>query len=287
MATNSTTDNADVLDKLLKEINALESVVSGFDERERMTVQALQRAIEALHKEALSRLIRRLKSSGDATAILKEAVSDEVVYTVFRHLEVLKPSLNERLEAALNGIRPMLAGHGGDVELVSVEPPDTVSVRFIGACNNCPASELTFSEGVEKAIKEHCPEITTIKKAKGICTSGEKVDFVSPFARADQDNWLFAAQLSAVPEDSFAVFEVGGQSVLLARVDDRVVCYQNACAHLGMPLDSAELNAGVLRCTYHNFEYLLKSGECLTAPEVQLHTHAVRVVDESVEVSLS
>lgn len=275
------------LEKLLKDIEALDILASEFDERERNAVEALKRAIDALHKEALSRLIRQLKTNPEAVACLKDALSDEVIYCVLRHHEIIKPSLQERVEAALDSIRPMLAGHGGNVELISVEPPSAVVVRFIGACSGCPASELTFSEGVEKAIKEHCPEITQITRAKGICNSEQKVDFISPFAKGREQKWHFATDLQNVPHETFAVFAVADQSVLLARFGDKVVCYQNACAHLGMPLDDATVDNGILRCPFHAFEYQLESGECLTVREVQLHTHAVRVNEDKVEVSLS
>ena len=67
------------------------------------------------------------------TFVRPSAVADEVVYAVLRRHDIVKPSLNERVEAALEGVRPMLASHGGDVELVKVKPP-SVEVRFIGAC---------------------------------------------------------------------------------------------------------------------------------------------------------
>ena len=42
-------------------------------------------------------------------------------------------------------------------------PPDTVEVRLLGACHGCPASGQTLAEGVEKAIRQHCPEIVHIQ----------------------------------------------------------------------------------------------------------------------------
>ncbi len=276
------------LEKLLKDIESLEAVVATWDEHERITVAALKRAIDDLNKEALTRVIRSLKNTPAAMTALKESTADEVVYSVLRHHGLIKPSLHERIEQALDSVRPMLQGHGGNVELVSIDLPSTAVVRLIGACSGCPASELTLSEGVEKAIKEYCPEITEIVKAKGICTSSDTpVNFVSPFARGQDKKWVFAVEFEQLPEDKLVVCEVEGQSVILARLENNVVCYQNACAHLGMPLDMGEVSAGVLKCPYHSFEYLLKSGECLTVPEVQLQTHAVRVVDNRVEVSLS
>lgn len=277
------------LDKLLKDIDALQSIVETWDERERRIVQALRKAIDDLNKEALARLIRGLKGNPEALSALKEVMADEVVYSVLRHHELIKPSLQERIEQALDSVRPMLLGHGGNVELVAVELPDKAVIRLIGACSNCPASELTLSEGVEKAIKESCPEITEIVKAKSSCPSadGEAVHFVSPFAQGKEKRWLFAANFNELEENQLVVREVEGQSLILARIGDDVVCYQNACAHLGMPLDQGDVKAGILTCSYHSFEYVLKSGECLTVPEVQLHTHAVRVIADKVEVSLS
>ena len=54
--------------------------------------------------------------------------------------------------------------HGGDVELVRVVPPDAVEIRLTGACHGCPASSETLREGVERAIRTHCPEILHIRQ---------------------------------------------------------------------------------------------------------------------------
>ena len=81
--------------------------------------------------------------------------------------------------------------------------------------------------------------------------------------------------------------ELDGERVLLSRQGAVVACFQNACAHLGLPLDAGEIADGVLTCPHHDFQYDLATGECLTAPEVQLQAHAVRVVGRRVEVRLS
>jgi nitrite reductase/ring-hydroxylating ferredoxin subunit len=53
-----------------------------------------------------------------------------------------------------------------------------------------------------------------------------------------------------------------------------------------MPLEMGEVHDGVITCSYHGFQYLLESGECLTAPGVQLKVHAVRVTGDRVQVRL-
>ena len=279
------------LDVLLKDIQSLENVVAGWDEQQSNTVEALRRADDALHKEAIARLIRAVKQVPEAMVALKSAVGDEVVYAVLRHLEIIRPSLQERVEQALESVRPYLATHGGNVEMVGLEPPDSVTIRLLGACDGCPASGLTLSEGIEKAIREYCPEITSISKARGgpmaKPVDGVPVNFVSPFARSEGAGWEYAAPLAEVPEQQIMVATVAGNEVLLSRFGETVTCYQNACAHLGMPLDMGEVKNGILICPHHAFEYSLQTGECLTAPQVQLQTHAVRVVGGRVEIKLS
>ncbi|MFX9377565.1 hypothetical protein ABTO33_18710, partial [Acinetobacter baumannii] len=86
-----------------------------WDENQQAAVGAYKLAIEQLHGEALRRLIRSLKTDPAALVAMKNARADEIVYAVLRRHEIVKPSLNERVEAALDGVRPMLASHGGDV----------------------------------------------------------------------------------------------------------------------------------------------------------------------------
>ncbi len=290
--TASVNEETDIqLDDLLRDIASLESLVANWEEQQRNTVQALTQAHDELHREAFTRLIRILKQEPASMALLKQAVSDEIVYAVLRRHGVVKPALQERLEDALTSVRPYLQSHGGDVEIVSLQPPDSVEIRLLGACDGCPASTLTLSEGVEKAIREHCPEITHIKKASGGITAkpdgSVQVNFVSPFARGDDADWVFVCTLDSIPENGIKLASVQNNEVLLSRFGERVTCYQNACAHLGMPLDMGEVTEGILTCPHHGFQYSLESGECLTAPEVQLHTHAVRVSSNRVEVKLS
>ncbi len=279
------------LDDLLKDIRSLETIVADWDEQHRNTVEALVRAHDMLNKEAVTRLIRTLKKNPAVSIPLREAVTDEVVYSVLRYHQIIKPSLHERIEAALDSIRPFLADHGGDVELVEVILPDTVEIRLLGACDGCPASALTLSEGVEKAIKEACPEITTIKKAKGGVTAKSAntapVHFISPFAGNEDSGWIYVCRLDEVPEEAVKTITISDHDVLLSRFEQKVTCYENACAHLGMPLDLGEICDGTLTCPHHGFVYSLKTGECITVPEVQLQTHAVRTVGDNVEIKLS
>lgn len=277
----------DDLAGLVGDIERLETIFATWEEGHQAAAGAYKLSIEALNAEAFRRLIRALKTDPAALAAMKNALADEVVYAVLRRHDIIKPSLNERVEVALEGIRPMLASHGGDVELVKVKPP-VVEVRFIGACDGCPASALTFHAGVKKAVQDACPEITDIVQVKGLAGADDSgVRFVSPFALDAKGNWLAAGLLSEIPEGAVRSMVLGGQKILLSRNGSTVTCFQNACAHLGFPIHDGEIENGIITCPHHGFQYDLASGECLTAPEVQLQSHAVRVIGPRVEVRIS
>ena len=72
--------------------------------------------------------------------------------------------MREKVEAALNKIRPSLQRDGGDVELVEVSN-GTVKVKLTGACVGCPMSTLTLQMGIERILKQEIPEIKKVVAA--------------------------------------------------------------------------------------------------------------------------
>jgi Fe-S cluster biogenesis protein NfuA len=67
--------------------------------------------------------------------------------------------VKERVQAALEKIRPALQADGGDVELVEVTDDGIVRVALQGACRGCPMSQLTLANGVERVLKQEIPEV--------------------------------------------------------------------------------------------------------------------------------
>ncbi len=70
--------------------------------------------------------------------------------------------MKERVQEALDKIRPALQADGGDVELVGVEG-GVVKVRLVGACRGCPMSQLTLANGVELVLKQEIPEVERVE----------------------------------------------------------------------------------------------------------------------------
>lgn len=72
--------------------------------------------------------------------------------------------MKDRVEAALDKIRPALEADGGNVELVDVDEANgIVKVKLVGACGSCPMSQMTLRMGVERVLREDIPEITEVQ----------------------------------------------------------------------------------------------------------------------------
>jgi len=70
--------------------------------------------------------------------------------------------MKDKVEKALDKIRPMLAADGGNVELVEVSNEGVVKLRLTGTCGCCPMSQMTLKMGIEKILKQEVPEVKEI-----------------------------------------------------------------------------------------------------------------------------
>ena len=73
--------------------------------------------------------------------------------------------LKEKVQRAIQDVRPSLQADGGDIELVSVDESGTVKVRLTGACGSCPMAIMTLKQGVESYLKKTIPEVKEVIQA--------------------------------------------------------------------------------------------------------------------------
>lgn len=71
--------------------------------------------------------------------------------------------MKEKVEAALDKIRPQLQADGGNVELVEATEDGIVRVRLQGACAGCPMSQMTLKNGIERVLKQEVPAVKTVE----------------------------------------------------------------------------------------------------------------------------
>lgn len=71
--------------------------------------------------------------------------------------------MRQRIEDALNSIRPYLEADGGNVELLEITEDNVVRVELHGACKTCSMSAMTMKAGIEETIKRAVPEVTKVE----------------------------------------------------------------------------------------------------------------------------
>ncbi|HEX3796331.1 MAG TPA: NifU family protein [Acidimicrobiales bacterium] len=149
----------------------------------RATGDRIEQALEELHStadprtinlaEELLRLVSELYGAGFARAVelaqehapglIAAFVEDELVASLLLVQGLHPDSLENRVEAALVAVRPFLAQHGGDVELLGIDDElGAVRLRLLGSCDGCPSSASTLAGAVEVAIIDAAPEVTRI-----------------------------------------------------------------------------------------------------------------------------
>ncbi len=71
--------------------------------------------------------------------------------------------LLQRVEGALDTIRPYLEADGGNVSVEEITAENVVKLRLLGACGSCPMSIMTMKAGIEQAIKKAVPEVESVE----------------------------------------------------------------------------------------------------------------------------
>ena len=68
----------------------------------------------------------------------------------------------DKIETALQEIRPFLQDDGGDIDFIELTDQWVVKVKLVGACSSCNISMMTLKNGVEVVIKHAVPEVKEV-----------------------------------------------------------------------------------------------------------------------------
>jgi len=82
-------------------------------------------------------------------------------FTALNNQQVME--IRERVEQALDSIRPYLETDGGNVRIDEITADKVVKLKLLGSCASCAMSIMTFKAGLEQAIKKAVPEITAVE----------------------------------------------------------------------------------------------------------------------------
>lgn len=148
--------------ELAERVDAAERAVAALDDPGRQAAEAWVGALDALHRDVLVAVVTTLKADERGRELLFGLVDDPAVHAVLAMHGIVRPSLAMRAVRVLDAVRPYLTGHGGDVELVSIEGT-TAYVRMTGACKGCGSAAATLRDGIAEALLANVPELTEVE----------------------------------------------------------------------------------------------------------------------------
>ncbi len=265
-------------DELAAAVDDARRAVDALPTAEADTARHLQASIEAFHRPALVQIVRTLREDPRGTELLFELVDDPAVRAVFALHGIIRADPLTRANAALDGVRPYLQSHGGDVELVELDG-STAVVRLLGSCNGCSMSSVTLREGVEEALVNGLEEITDIRVVEDEPTTAFIPVEAVGRRRSAESGWSAGPAVADLEPDAPTATVVGDASVIITQVDQQISVFRNECVHQGLPLDGGTLCDGVLQCPWHGFSFDAVSGECISAPGAQLQALPARIED--------
>jgi Fe-S cluster biogenesis protein NfuA len=131
------------------------------DRRARERAEELLRLVTELYGAGLAQVMELVQA--EAPQLVGRLAADDLVGSLLLVHDLHPDALAMRVETALESVRPFLAAHGGDVELLAIDDAaGAVQLRLLGSCDGCPSSAVTLQHAVQRAIVEAAPEIVRI-----------------------------------------------------------------------------------------------------------------------------
>jgi Fe-S cluster biogenesis protein NfuA/nitrite reductase/ring-hydroxylating ferredoxin subunit len=239
--------------------DALEALPDG---REKEVAEDLIGAIVELYGDGLRRVVEALHDAGAAGREIHERlVADGVVASLMLIHDLYPIDLETRVREALDGVRPYMESHGGDVELLGLED-GVARLRLAGSCDGCPASAATLQLAIKDALDQAAPDLA------GIEVDGVETPRNGP---APTPTWMALDQAGDVAPGKLRSVTLRGTELVVANVDGTLLAYRSACAGCGAVLSDASLSGEILTCARCGRAFdLPRAGRALGSEEAQL-----------------
>lgn len=146
----------ELVERVQELLGSLDEIADPFAQQR---VQELIGAVLELYGAGLDRILGVVADAGEPGLPIRDALLDDGIVASLLLIHGLYPvALEERVTQALDSVRPFLASHGGDVELLSVEG-GVARLQLQGSCNGCPSSAATLEHALREAIDAAAPDL--------------------------------------------------------------------------------------------------------------------------------
>ena len=202
----------------------------------RERAEELVRLVADLYGAGLERLLDIAHETGRLDDVLLDRLAADELVAGLLTVHGLHPhSVEARVAQALDGVRPYLGSHGGDVEFLGLTDAGAVRLRMLGSCDGCASSSVTLTLAVETAIQDAAPEVTGIEVEEAPAAGPSLIPVTALRSRLDAPGpgWVEVGGLAELAPGGPAAFDVAGLRVVAVRVGADLYAYRDECPRCG------------------------------------------------------
>jgi Fe-S cluster biogenesis protein NfuA/nitrite reductase/ring-hydroxylating ferredoxin subunit len=273
------------------------SSAGGVKTRER--AEELLRLVTDLYGAGLERFMDLLYDTGRLDDELLALLAEDDLVASLLLVHGLHPyGVEQRVEQALERVRPYLGSHGGDVELLGVAADGVVRLRLLGSCDGCPSSSVTLKLAVEDAIESAAPEVVAIEVEEAAPADADgpliPVDSLrsrlgDPGSAAGRASWVEVPGVDGLAPGHVTTAVAGQVPILVCQAGTDLYAFRDRCARCEGDLAGSGLDdqRAVLRCARCGAHYdVRRAGACIDVPEHHLEPLPLLVGERGVSVAV-
>ncbi|HET6864924.1 MAG TPA: NifU family protein [Solirubrobacteraceae bacterium] len=244
----------------------------------REVADELVSAVVQMYGAGLERIVASLVQNGPEGERLAAGLADDPLVGTLLLIHDLHPvPLEQRVQQALDSVRPYMESHGGNVELLSLQN-GVARIHLQGSCSDCAASSVTLELAIKQALEEAAPDL------EGLDVEGVNAETATDSASV----WIDLESVGNLADGSLAAVDVAGRDLLVANVDGALLAYRDRCASCGAPLHDGLLLAGALSCPECARSFFLpRAGRSMDGDRMQLEPVPLLREDGRVKVALT
>jgi Fe-S cluster biogenesis protein NfuA len=274
-------------DELLARIQELQEALDSAGESvPRDLAEELVSGVVRMYGAGLERILAAVHASGEPGERIAKALAQDDLVAMLLLIHDLHPvPLADRVQAALDSVRPYMESHGGNVELLSLQN-GVARIHLRGSCSDCSASSVTLELAIKQALEEAAPDLAGLE-VEGMAPqtvggpglpmvtgsappSGMELPVI-PSGPAPPPSWFDVESVAGLENGHLAGVAVAGRNLVVANVDGTLLAYHDACAGCGGSLHDGALSAGALACPVCGRSFFLpRAGRSLDDEGIQL-----------------
>ena len=246
--------------------------------------QELLAGVVEMYGVGLERILSSLFAAGEDGARLAVGLAEDPFIATLLLIHDLHPvPLEDRVQGALESVRPYMESHGGDVELLSLED-GVARIRLRGSCSDCSASSVTLELAIKQALEEAAPDLDGLE-VEGVAPQADGLALpmavegdpsrlaltVVASAPSAPPSWFEVRGATSLRDGAMVAATVAGSDLLIANVEGTLLAYRDMCAACGGTLHEGALSGGALACPHCARSFFLpRAGRSMDEERIQL-----------------